>query len=308
MTRKKPNTNIDDAVKDYIAGDSCKVAARRWNTAEKTLSNYLKTNGLFRSKAEIAKIKGVKISANSGNKLVMPESDIIGLYESGISEQAISKQFNVSRQVIKRVLIANNIKRRGCSESANNRWTNMTVTERKAAIANAQEWTRGKKLSFEHLCKVAKGVERNQSNVSASEKFLFSLLLERGIKTIPQKAVGKYNIDLAIFPLGIEVLGGFWHASKSKHIERTRYLFDNGWNMLFIWNHAIRSPITHGVAEYIVSYLDELSRNPTSICQYRVVRGDGQELSRGSSNDDSISIVANGFESQRGGRFDKIAG
>ena len=296
MTRKKPNTNIDDAVKDYIAGDSCKVAARKWNTAEKTLSDYLKANGLFRNKTEIAKIKGVKISANSGNKLAMPESDIIALYKSGISEQAISKQFNVSRQVIKRILIANNIKRRGCSKAANNRWGGMTATERKAAISNAIEFNRGKKLSYNHLCKVAKGVEMNQSNMSASEKFLFDLLLERGIETIPQKAVGKYNIDLAIFPLGIEIFGGFWHASKPNHIERTRYLLDNGWNMLFIWTHATRSPLCQAVAEYVVTYLDELRSNPSPIRQYRVIRGDGKFLTRGSSNDDSITLVVNGFE------------
>lgn len=296
MTRKTSNTNINNAVKDYLAGDSCKIAAARWGTAEKTLSNYLKANGLFRSKAEIAKIKGVKISANSGNKITMPESDIIALYESGIAEWTIAKQFNVSRQVIKRILISNNIKRRGCSKAANNRWDGMTATERKAAISNAIEFNRGKKLSYNHLCKVAKGVERNQSNMSASEKFLFDLLLERGINTIPQKAVGKYNIDLAVFPLGIEIFGGFWHASKPNHIERTRYLLDNGWNMLFIWTHATRSPLCQAVAEYVVTYLDELSRNPSPIRQYRVIRGDGQELSRGSSNDDSITLVVNGFE------------
>lgn len=308
MTRKTSNININNAVKDYIAGDSCKVAAIRWNTSEKSLSNYLKANGLFRSKSEIAKIKGVKISANSGNKITMPESDIIALYESGVAEWTIAKQFNVSRQVIKRILVNNNITRRTQSEANRLFQDSRTPTEKHAAIANAQEWTRGKKLPYEHLCNSAKSIERSKANVSPSEKFLFDLLLDRGVVTIPQKAVGKYNIDLAVFPVAIEIFGGGWHASKPKHIERTRYLLNNGWNVVFVWANIIRNPLSAGVADYIVTFLDELSSNPSSISQYRVLRGDGKELSRGSMNDDNISVVVRGYQSTRGGRFDKITG
>lgn len=308
MTRKTSNTNINNAVKDYLSGDSCKVAATRWNTSQKTLSNYLKANGLFRSKSEIAKIKSVKLSANVWNKIAMPEAEIIALYESGVAEWTIAKQFNVSRQVIKRILVNNNITRRTQSEANMLFQSKRTIAEKKASIANAQEWTRGKKLPYEHLCNSAKGIERSKANVSTSEKFLFDLLLDRGIVTIPQKAVGKYNIDLAVFPVAIEVFGGGWHASKPNHIERTRYLLNNGWNVVFVWANVVRNPLSNGVADYIITFLDELSSNPSSISQYRVLRGDGKELSRGSMNDDNISIVVRGYQSIRGGRFDKITG
>lgn len=299
MTRKTTDIDIDNAIKNYVSGDSAKIAAARWNTGEQALSNLLKAKGLFRSKAERYKIQSDKFTANHPTRIAFSIEDVTAictLYNAGVPEYSIAKQFSISRGTTSRILRENGITRRGCSDAGALRFARMSETERKAAIQAAQDSQRGVPKTNDFLVKRANGIERMKSSVSASEKVLFDFLLDRGVETIPQKAVGIYNLDLAVFPVGIEIFGGFWHASKPKHIERTRYILDQGWNMIFIWSHYTRSPIQPAAADYVVSWLDELRCHPSHVSQYRVVRGDGQELTRGSMNDDNITIVPKGFE------------
>jgi len=297
MTAKCSDINFNNAIKDYLTGDSAEVCATRWHTTEQRLSNALKAQGLFRGSAERRAIKGRKISINSGNKIALPSSDIVGRYIAGQSELELASSFGVSRSVIARILRESNILRHSSSEANTFRFQRMTSEQRKEIIKNAHNAIRGKPASHERMCKAAITREISGFTRSETEIMLSNWLSQRGIVTIPQKAVDKYNIDLAIDSiLGIEILGGSWHQSKPKHIERTRYILNAGWNMLFIWvyNRSQFQPTI--VTNYIITYLDKLSRNPSTACQYRVIRGDGKEFVRGSVNDDNISIVPKGFK------------
>jgi very-short-patch-repair endonuclease len=172
----------------------------------------------------------------------------------------------------------------------------MSKREKQASIANAQEWTRGKKLSIEHLRNHAKGREQRASGASHAEIALSQMLLRHGVKCIPQLAIDKYNVDLATDRLAIEVLGGLWHSSKPNHIKRLRYILNQGWNVVYIWAIKNRSPLSEIAADYIVAFLNELRGDPSLRGQYRVLRGDGQELARGCAQDDNIAIVVKGYE------------
>lgn len=303
MTPKASSQNIDNAIKSYLSGDSIERAATRWHTSQKSLSNILKAKGLIRNESERAAIKSKKLSINSPNKIVFSITDeiaICALFNSGKTENAISKQFNISRQVIRKVLLRHNIAPRTMSAANKLRYIDMSQDEKNAVIKNAQDSVRGKFQAVEHLLNRAKGVERTKPNVSIAEKILSDFLLERGVETIPQKAINKYNVDLAAFPVAIEVLSGFWHASKIKHVERARDIFSAGWDMIFVWTSKTRSPITPAVADYIIAFLNERRRNPSAPREYRVIRGDGKFLAGGRADDNNFSIMPKGFEGGRG--------
>lgn len=296
MTRKCSDTNFGNAVKDYLAGDSAVVSATRWHTSEQRLSNHLKAQGMFRNSTERREIKGRKISANSWNKITLPTVDIATAYTHGVSELALSFKYSVSRNVITRVLEEMGIERHTASEANSLRFERMTQEERNALVYKAQDAIRGKPAKIERLCKMAIARERIGFSISRAEIILADWLTAKGLNIVPQKAVYKYNIDIGIEGiLGIEVFGGFWHASKPRHIERTRYLLNTGWNMLFIWN-TDRSGFNISITDYIITFLDECRSNPAAPRQYRVLRGDGNLLSRGSIDDDNISVIAKGFK------------
>jgi len=295
MPRKASITDLDNAVKLYLTGVNIIQSAKSFHTSYETLRDYLDSKGLLRTSVESRRIQAQKISATriTNNPI---SDDVIAMYNSGISENAIAKKLGVSRSVIKTRLIINNVKRRGQTESNRLRASQMSETEKKEVIKAAQESTRGVPLSMEHKIKIAKTREKI-AKASKTEKLLCSWLDKANIINIPQKAIGPYNADIAINTIAVEVLGGYWHSTKFSHSKRSRYILDSGWNMLFIWVHHVRSPLTSSVVDYIISYLNEVSTNPSSISQYRVIRGDGQELSRGCSNDDNISIVVPGYQS-----------
>ena len=302
MTRKASDTDIDNAIKAYLGGDNGLVAARKFNTSQQTLSKILKAKGLLRTRSESWAIQARKLSATrlASNPI---SGELAAMYEAGLSENEIAKYFRVSRSAIKTRLEAAGVERRSIGEAARWRISKYTQDEKNEMMISAQEYCRGRKLPLDLQIKIAKSREKS-AMCSDSERILTSWLRDYGVKCIPQRAIGIYNTDIAIHPVAVEVLGGYWHSSKPTHAERTRYILNQGWHMVFVWAHHYRSPISPAVADYIVTFLNEVGTNPSSVRQYRVIRGDGKELARRSANDDSISIVAPGYEGGRCGATD----
>ena len=142
----------------------------------------------------------------------------------------------------------------------------------------------------EKALSVAAGVERSGTrNTSEGERYLAGLLYDRGVTTIPQKAIGPYNVDLAAGTVAVEVLGGHWHRAK-KHGQRLRYLLDGGWDVVYVWS-TLGRPLGPGAAEYVVSHLEFRDRNPSAARCYRVIRGGGESVAGGEVNRDEIPDV-----------------
>lgn len=301
MARKATSTDLDNAVKAYQAGTNICAAAKLGHTSYETLRKILKAKGLLRTSIESRRIQAEKVSATRRAANPMPR-DVVDMYEAGKSENAIAEHFGTSRSVVRAWLLDTPAKVRGRLEASRLRASQMTDKEKKVIMKAAQEATRGIPLSKDHKEKIAKTREKNKTSMSETEILLFSwldnnlLVRYNDVDLVPQKAIGPYNADIAVGPVAVEVFGGNWHSSKPGHAKRSRYILNAGWHMVFVWVNARRSPLTAAVADYVVAFANEMSRNPTAIRQYRVIRGDGQELSRGSINDSDISIVVPGYQ------------
>ncbi len=79
-------------------------------------------------------------------------------------------------------------------------------------------------------------MQRNPYRIGEGEKLFAELLAERGIATESQKPVGKYNLDLACFPVAVEIHSTPAHPlTLERNRKRMMYLRKRGWRVLFIW-------------------------------------------------------------------------
>jgi len=224
-------------------------------------------------------------------EIALPAAEIAAAYLSGESEYSLGLRYGVSRNVIRRRLEQQCVPVRSMSEAGKVRAGQMTAEQRASQAAAAHDAVRGTKQPHERL--IARAAQRQARGGcdSPGEQFLLDALRERGLDPVPQQAIDKYNVDLAVAPVAVEVLGGGWHLTKRHHATRTPRILDAGWHLVFIWNHEGDSALTSGAADYVVTFHDEVRRHPPTVGQYRVIAGSGKALAAGSRDDDEFALV-----------------
>lgn len=156
------------------------------------------------------------------SRIDLPIEIISRLYNSGLSELALAKQFFVSRGAIRQRLIETGTRIRGQSDAELLKWSKMSEQQRLYQVKAAHDAVRGTKYSRE--VGVKKALMRQQSPfLSPLEQQLLNVFTQCGIKVVPQFALEIYSIDFAIpeIKLAIEVDGGNWHDSPAKRSHDT---------------------------------------------------------------------------------------
>lgn len=228
-------------------------------------------------------------------RISLPIEDIAERYVDGETEQRLALEFGVSRTAIRRRLIHAGVHIRGNREATLLCWKNMSAEQRRRQVRAAHLAVTGRKMSFKERCRRAKSHESNPFGrfFSPLEARMAEMLLARGIKLTQQKAIGPYNVDIAAFPVAVEMEGGGWHRygrHKTRFPERTKYILNSGWSML-IFPVTKQFPLTEAVADYAVSYIHGMRRLKSRIREYRVVWGAGDFVFRRSLEDDDFAIV-----------------
>lgn len=221
----------------------------------------------------------------------LPAAQIVQQYRTGSSEFALSRQYGVSRGPITRILTEAGVERRGPQEAGITRNERLSADERKRQAAAANRAARMRRVPQIAKYRRALLTEAAGAHDSAGERMLAEMLRERGLAPVIQRAVGPYNVDLALLPVAVEVLGGGWHSVKSVHSERTPHILDEGWHLVMVWDYEGRSTLGPGAADYLVAFLEEVRRNPPATCQYRVVTGQGEVLAAFGREDDEFPLV-----------------
>jgi len=211
----------------------------------------------------------------------IPIDEVISMYLEGMSEKALSERFNVSRTPIFRTLSEAGIRRRSRSEAETLKWSQMSKDRRAARVAAAHRASTGKKKTPQQKIKAAgTRASRWQLHTTSDAVSLMEQLATAGISCEAERAVGPYNIDVAVAgTIAVELHGGGWHMSKlhrAREPERIKHLLDEGWQCLTIWIDKRRHPISAGCVKYIVAMLEELRRDHPPSRQNRVIRGNGK--------------------------------
>jgi hypothetical protein len=217
-------------------------------------------------------------------------ANVIAAYVAGESEFSISQRLGIARNVIRRVLERHGVHVRSSSEAGLVRASKMDPESRQAQSAAAHDAVRGTSPSPAMLVERAHRREVKGRFHSEAEATMFGWLTERGLEPIPQKAIGKYSVDLAVHPIAVEILGGGWHAYKPMYSIRTPYILNVGWHLAFVWDFEGRSALTEHAADSVVAFLDEVRRHPPTVGQYRVIAGDGELLATGGADDREFAL------------------
>lgn len=212
--------------------------------------------------------------------------DIARRYLAGETEQSIAKSLSVSRSVIKRRILSVGVRRRGNSEARVLMWQRIqSPADRMRIVSAAHDAIRGKRQSLEHRTKTAKTREIKKSSIGRGEILLADMLEKVGLNVTLQKAIGPYNVDIAVHEgsLAVEIFGGNWHNSFSharRFRERCDYLLDCGWLPVIIWVTK-HFPLEKRAVDYLVALSQRQGFGKTIRREEHVIRGDGSRSKSG---------------------------
>lgn len=290
----RPTTNLDDAVKLYEGSDLGIVAvADRLNVPKRALLERLKergtardmrvANNLARNRGEVTRVLDAGI----------PAGDICDAYERGVSENELSKTYGLTRHRIGNVLKQAGVVRRSNGDANRLMVATRTPEENARNVKAAHEAVRGRRWTPAEYERHAR-TRHGQVTCEPYELLFAAWLRLRGIETVPQHALGPYNCDLAADPVAVEIFGGFWHA-YGKHAEtfaeRSRYILDQGWNLVIVWVDVPRKRLAEPSADYIAAFIEQSRRDPTLRGEYRVIWGDGEGVPTAGRDLDEFAAI-----------------
>jgi hypothetical protein len=267
-------------IQSFRAHGAIKPAARSLGVTDKVVKRVLDKHGVPTRKAKDPIIE-------------IDTDEAMRLYEAGVGIRGIAKKFGCAPRSIGSRLKSRGVHIRNRSEQQAMRMARTTKSERKRLAQKANEAARGREHTLAEKIKRAKTRERRKTHRSSIEVHLERALAAKGLPCTPQKAIGCYNCDIAIDSIAVEVWGGHWHW-HGNHLarceERLRHILDSGFHLLILVITRKRFPLNSGAIDNLVSVINELRANPSSLRQYRVIWGDGEFSISGSADDDQISI------------------
>lgn len=226
----------------------------------------------------------------------------------------IASSLGISNSALKTELRRHGLAPRTQGDAAKNRHVRDAGTEwsenfRAAARRNRERWqatpefteassrgrerawgaNRGSKHTEKHKAARARTHERLRLKVSPYALTLNGWLRDRGIPTAMEFAVGRYNVDIASFPVAVEVHAYSFNplgSTRWRERQRTRYLCDRGWLVIYVWISARAFVLNEASADYVVSLVEEAKRDPSLVGEYRVIRGTGEFVSAGRPDGD----------------------
>lgn len=257
-------TDIDNFVELYTLGNTITSISQKTGFCTATISKNLKACGVTID----------KFPCSTKEIISLPTNEIIAKYQSGESENSISKHYGVSRNAIRKRLRDNNISIRTQSESELLKWSQMTLEQRANQVKAAHDATLGVSPSFETRVKIAAAREKCVAHyhIGLGEPEFRQLLIKKGISHVYQKAVDIYNVDFAIRTIAVELTSfvGRYRKGNTKITKRAENLSKSGYKMLSVEFSETAHLLTF--SDNIINFCNVLDRDNSPICCYWVIR------------------------------------
>lgn len=272
MARKPLLTDVDDIIRRYQTGESADAIGKTLGVSGHTIKARLANRGIpIRDRA----------TANILSRLrPIDNESLIARYAAGESELALSKAYNLARSGVRGRLLKAGMKIRSQSDFMIARMAKLPKSERIRLSQSARAAIKGRTQSMEEKIKRALTVERHAANrIMPKEADMAAWLRGAGIEVIHQKAIGPYNIDVAVpeTRIAVEIFGGTWHSSgrhAKRYSPRIEYLLGKKWLPVIVWvTQSWRLEIA--AAEYVIALHQRIRRGESCGRQEHVIRGDG---------------------------------
>lgn len=282
---------IDNLVKAYADGLSCKEAGRSVGIGVSQAHYWLKKYGIDTSQVARSFAK-----ARAGRDEIRDR--IVQAFKDGGSVKAVAERFGVQRSTVIRCLEDVGIAPRSRSKAMILRMASTTDDDKKALAAAANKARRGAQASADELRKKAFTKARTHSKVGAAEYEFADTLTSIGMHADLQYPVGPYNIDIMCWPIAVEIHSQAGHPhSDARCLQRIKYLCDRGLSVVYIKCASWRNDVwTINAPEIICAYhiaaLHEATQtDPSLLGQYWVVRRSGETITSSCCDLDKIALV-----------------
>lgn len=276
MPPKAPVPDMTDPIRRYQAGEPAEKLARELGVGGKTFRKWLTAAGVqVRTRGEASTV---------AFRLEMPDmTNPIRRYLAGETAQALAGEAGVSIRTFQKWLTACGIQPRGMAEAALMRDYRMPAEARRVRASAAHTARRGNRNSLRHGLQRAATVERAGRAATKDEAELAFWLARAGYVPVLQKAIGVYNVDLALEELRVAVeLNGITHVvpfyadQRADPAVRLEYILNAGWSVLEIVTHPARYSLRPVAAEQVVAFLDVAGARESPRGEHRMVTGNGE--------------------------------
>ena len=292
MTYEPLIFDVDYAISLYEAGESLDEVGRKMGVSGNTVGRRMDAAGLKR------RSHGVSTALRYAHGT--PDLDpFFERYKAGEGRIALAREAGVGGDRFLRLMREAGIPIRDLRGAVAMRYTRMSKSEREGVTQAANTAKRGKRANPESLARRALTMEATLQLASRADLILAVWLAQRGVEFTPQKAVGPYNVDIAVHEPRVAVeVDGFHHApelrrlsrSRSTPAERREYLFDRGWRLIEVRPPmSTRENLSPLCADHIVALLEEARADEPSWGEYCVVGGDGELCPGDGTNGDDIA-------------------
>lgn len=276
-------------VKEYLSGATAKQVAVNNGVAYPAVLDILKRNGVA------IRPGGQRAGQPSGRMWNGPSDprEHIRRYLNGESPHNLSVECGVARRTYTKWLIRQRVPIRGKAEQQARRMARTDLEGRRALTAAANVGRRKKPVTLSELHQRAAGRYRSQCHIGRGETEVADAIRLRGRRVEQQWPVGPYNIDVAVWPVAVEVYTGPYYTADAKRIPRDRfyYLADHGWATMFVFAPRAELIDTEAVTDYLIAWLDGADGPPPVSGEYRVIRGSGERRPSGRFYYDKIPRV-----------------
>lgn len=226
-------------------------------------------------------------------KADLPWAEARAMYEAGSSLEEVGARFGYNGVTIARGFHERGWLVRDGSAASRTFYAHATPTQRAEitkGVARQWERTRGIPLPAESARKRAQFHQESLRLCGAGEAVVGEWLRKRGLEVIPQLAVERYNIDLALGPVAVEIHWKTGSPFSSRNTgSRIKYLTHRGFHVIYIW--VGKCPLRESVADDVVAFLEQASSDPSPIGKYRVIRGCGEFVTEGCDDLDQFSLI-----------------
>src|SRR5262245_27395595 len=298
--------DTNDLTRRYLAGESLADLGKSLGVCSHTIRARLRKLGVpLRSLGEANRLALEK---------PVPVEEVARRYLAGECPEDLARAFGVCRLTITRKLQKAGVPLRGYNQAQALLSSRRSPEERARLAEFAHAALRGRPQGLEQRLKIAAAREA-RGEVNPTEQVLLDLLASKVGPLKPQKAVGPYNVDLALTEsrIAVDIFGGNWHAS-GRHARRFRkrsdHILNEGWCLVIIWV-STRFPLTEGAAEHLIALHERRCRKKSACSQEQVIGGNGHVVPVGESdpNNGSFKLGYNPGNPTRGpdGRYAQAA-
>lgn len=288
---KKP-INADDLVQEYLTGKSARQISKERGLDPHTVGDVLRKNNVkLRTRAEYTKLGKDRVFAER----FPPElvESVVAAYVAGEGARDVAKRFGIDFGVVYKWLGERGVTRSG-SEASVLRYSRTTVEYRNAITAAAHKANVGRVHLPGELERMAVTRQRELTVAAGIETPLKDALIAARLSVVPQRALGTYNLDIALEKLrvAVEIQCGcsysFLYTEETR--KRLEYVFGQGWSVLYVVTRG-RGFVFPDVTKKVLAFCQIAGRGKPFARQYGVVRSDAKNLTRRGPNPNGFPRV-----------------